>query len=268
MKVSKGMAKIIQEQLNKLLGTSLVVDGDPGKRTMAALAQVTAVPSHWEKKRQLIGFIQHVCDLNGLNAGPVDGFWGPQTEYGYEKLKEKMATGQDPKPWRDDEGIGATPTAGSWPIQTQSELEKYYGKPGENQTKVVVPYTLKIAWAPEKTVSRFTCHEKVADSISRVLTRVLDHYGEDQIALLGLDQWGGCLNVRKMRGGTKWSTHSWGMAIDWDPARNRLRWGKDKANFAKSDYDVWWKLWEEEGWVSLGRARNYDWMHVQAAKVK
>lgn len=28
-----------------------------------------------------------------------------------------------------------------------------------------------------------------------------------------------------------------------------------------------WKCWEEEGWVSLGRQRNYDRMHVQAAKL-
>ena len=25
--------------------------------------------------------------------------------------------------------------------------------------------------------------------------------------------------------------------------------------------------WEEEGWISLGRARDFDWMHVQAARL-
>lgn len=267
MKVNKDMVKLIQEQLNKRWGLSLKVDGDPGKNTMNALAQVNAIPTHWDKDRKLIGFIQHVCTVEGINAGPVDGYWGPQTEYGYEQLKVKLAAGSVPPPWRDDEGIGAAPTTNDWPIQTQSELIKFYGAVGTNQTKVVVPYSLKIAWATEKTITKFTCHEKVADSIARILTRVKDHYG-DQIEPLGLDLWGGCLNVRPMRGGTKYSTHSWGMAIDWDPTRNQLRWGKDKANFAKPEYDMWWKLWEEEGWVSLGRARNYDWMHVQAAKVK
>ncbi len=132
---------------------------------------------------------------------------------------------------------------------------------------VVVPYPLRIAWKKSQVVRRFTCHEKVADSIARVLTRVLDHYG-DQIKPLGLDLWGGCLNVRKMRGGTKYSTHSWGIAIDWDPERNRLRWDKNKANFAKPEYEKWWQLWEEEGWVSLGQEKDYDWMHIQAARVR
>ena len=82
-----------------------------------------------------------------------------------------------------------------------------------------------------------------------------------------LDLWGGCLNVRKMRGGSRYSMHSWGIAIDYDPGKNRLKWGRDRAAFAKPEYDTWWRLWEEEGWVSLGRTRNFDWMHVQAAKL-
>ena len=96
---------------------------------------------------------------------------------------------------------------------------------------------------------------------------MLEEYGEEEIVRLRLDLWGGCLNVRKMRGGTRYSMHSWGIAVDYDPDRNRLKWGRDRAAFAGPDYDVWWRFWEEEGWVSLGRTRNIDWMHVQAAKL-
>ena len=42
---------------------------------------------------------------------------------------------------------------------------------------------------------------------------------------------------------------------------------RDKATFAKPEYERWWQCWEEEGWLSLGRTRNFDWMHVQAAKL-
>lgn len=62
-------------------------------------------------------------------------------------------------------------------------------------------------------------------------------------------------------------THAWGLAIDWDPAHNKLKWGRDRARLARPEYDTWWRLWEEEGWVSLGRTRNFDWMHVQAVKL-
>lgn len=265
--ITKGVMKVIQQALNKHYSAGLVEDGIYGKNTANALLKVPVLPTHWEKERTLIGMVQHTCNLEGFDAGPVDGYWGPQTDYGYGLLKEKYTTGQAPLPWRDDEGLGATPPNQGWPIQTQNELEKYYGPVGTNQTSVVVPYPLKIAWATEKTVTKFSCHEKVADSIVWVLDRVKDHYG-DQIHELGLDLWGGCLNVRKMRGGSKWSTHAWGISIDWDPAHNRLRWGADKARLAKPEYETWWKLWEEKGAVSLGRARNYDWMHVQFSKVR
>jgi hypothetical protein len=70
-----------------------------------------------------------------------------------------------------------------------------------------------------------------------------------------------------MRGGSAWSTHAWGIAIDWNPSSNKLKWGREQATLARPEYDAWWDIWEEEGWLSLGRARNYDWMHVQAARL-
>ena len=100
-----------------------------------------------------------------------------------------------------------------------------------------------------------------------VLTKVLELYGIEEIQRLGLDVWSGCVNVRKMRGGTEWSMHSWGIAVDYDDTNNQLKWGRDKARFARPEYDKWWQCWEKEGWESLGRKKNYDWMHVQAAKI-
>lgn len=74
--------------------------------------------------------------------------------------------------------------------------------------------------------------------------------------------------MRKMRGGSKWSMHAWGIAIDIDPSNNRLRWGKDKARLARPEYDEWWQIWEGHGWTSLGRVKDYDWMHIQAARLR
>jgi hypothetical protein len=61
--------------------------------------------------------------------------------------------------------------------------------------------------------------------------------------------------------------HSWGIAFDFDPDRNQLKWDHTRASFARPEYEKWFYLWEEEGAVSLGRARDYDWMHIQFARL-
>jgi len=144
-------------------------------------------------------------------------------------------------------------------------MVQFYGPVGENQTTLVLPYTLKLAWDPTATVRRLTCHKKVAQSLHSIFEKTLKAYGEKELRKLRLDLFGGCLNVRKMRGSVNsWSTHSWGAAVDLDPNHNQLRWGKDKASFAKPAYNEFWKIVESEGWVSLGKQRNYDYMHFQA----
>ena len=35
----------------------------------------------------------------------------------------------------------------------------------------------------------------------------------------------------------------------------------------RREAEDWWRIWEEQGWTSLGRVRNFDWMHVQATKL-
>jgi hypothetical protein len=99
------------------------------------------------------------------------------------------------------------------------------------------------------------------------MERVANHYTDVQLRDMGLHLFGGSLNVRKMRGGKAYSMHSWGIAIDFDPMRNQLTWGRDRARLAKPDAVDFWKFWEQEGWVSLGRRKNFDHMHVQAAEL-
>ena len=93
------------------------------------------------------------------------------------------------------------------------------------------------------------------------MNEVLQAYGADLINDLGLDLFGGCFNHRKVRGGKRLSTHSWGIAIDWDPANNRLRWDHTRARFAGDAYADWLDIWAAYGFANLGRVRDYDWMH-------
>jgi hypothetical protein len=264
----KKKIEFIQKELNKRNRNAGDEDGLMGKDTRAAMGTVIGLPEKWTDNRKVIGCIQLLGMQQGLEVNPFDGYWGAQTDHVFESLQELEEKGELPENWRDDEDINTreatTPNPQQWPLE--SELERYYGAVGQNQTRIQLPYKHVIAWDTSQAITSFSCHEKVADSLLRVLNRVLSHYGEEKIKALGLDMFGGCLNVRKIRGGNRYSTHSWGISIDYNPAQNKLRWGKDKAQFAKPEYDMWWKCWEDEGWISLGRLKDYDWMHVQAAR--
>lgn len=155
-----------------------------------------------------------------------------------------------------------------WP--TQAEVRKFFGEPGSpacTSGKVDLPFPMYIAWDTDTTIKRFSCHAKVADALERIFKATLKHYGAGDLHKLGLDLFGGCYNYRKMRGGDSWSMHSWGIAVDLDPSNNQLRWGSDRARFARPEYVPFWNIVEAEGAVSLGRARNYDWMHFQFARL-
>jgi hypothetical protein len=107
----------------------------------------------------------------------------------------------------------------------------------------------------------------VHDAFLRVFRNILAEYGEARIAELRLNLFGGCFNVRKMKGGNAMSMHSWGIAIDLDPERNALRMNRTQATFARPEYEPFWRIVEAEGLVSLGRVREFDWMHFQAARL-
>jgi hypothetical protein len=155
----------------------------------------------------------------------------------------------------------------NWPRQYTDAFNDFYGNQGDQLVNVDWPYEHRLSWQLDRKIRRFKCHEKVRDNISRVLTNVLENYGAEEIRILRLDVWGGCFNIRPIRGGTEPSMHIWGIAMDYDPNRNKLRWNSDKAVFAREEYRRWWEFREEEEWVSLGRSRNFDWMHVQAARI-
>lgn len=198
----------------------------------------------------------------GFDPGPIDGIPGKRT-----RLAMQEALGKQAIPDRDDlRPVGGRIEGGTnWP--RQSSMERFYGPPGTNHTKIRTPYTLRLAWDLNTKINRFTINKKCAASAQAVLEEVLKHYGLSEIKRLRLDLWGGCYNNRSMRGGTRKSTHAYAAAIDFDPTRNQLRWNNKKAAFARPEYDAWWRAWEAAGWVSLGRARNFDWMHVQAVRL-
>lgn len=226
----------------------------------AVLSEDKIKSSKWDTERKLIGVEQLVYLDADLEVGPIDGLVGEQTRTARALYKAQQQNTVLPV-----QLIRDLPK-NKLIFPKQNECLKYYGNVGENQTTLKLPYKMKLAWDRSKTVSSLSCHEKVHDSMLRCFERIANSYDSAERAKLGLDLFGGCLNVRKMRGGSSWSMHSWGIAIDFDPDRNQLQWGMDRARLAKPDCETFWKIWEDEGWVSLGRSRNFDWMHVQAAR--
>ena len=149
----------------------------------------------------------------------------------------------------------------------QEDVSKFYGRVGRNQTKIVLPYRMKLAWDLDKPVKEITCHRKVAVPMQHIFEETLDHYGLDGIHDLRLDLYGGCLNIRKMRGGSRYSMHAWGIAIDIDPAHNRFKWTRNRAHLSEKEYKPFWKIVKKHGATSLGQERNFDWMHFQFARL-
>lgn len=150
---------------------------------------------------------------------------------------------------------------------TTQQATKKYGTPNETGAgyleTVVSPFPLRIAWDTDSTTSKVRCHKLIAPNLKAVLVDLLEHYGIDKIKELGIDLYGGCFNYRKMRGGSSWSKHAWGIAIDLDPARNTLKETKKTARFARAEYKPMIDIFYKHGFISLGVEKDYDWMHFE-----
>jgi len=245
------------------------IDGDYGPLTKKAVRKIQ------EKLSEL-----------GLYKASIDGDYGPKTK----KAVVKFQTMNPPlvidgiagsrtlaklfiKTIKDRENGSELPESpeptDDFPVETRDQryIRKFYGEPGpENLVRIKLPYEMRIAWNPSKTVKSIMCHKKVAKNMKKIFKETLEHYGYDRIVELGLDLYGGCYNKRRMRGANRWSLHSWGIAFDLDPAHNQLKWHKPKARLSHKEYEPFWEIVERNGATSLGRERDYDWMHFQFAK--
>jgi len=151
---------------------------------------------------------------------------------------------------------------------TDEQLIAKYGQPGDPDqlTTLHLPYPMRIAWDLTKTVTKISCHKLIADNLRAVFDDLLSHYGLPKIQELGIDLFGGCVNVRLMRGSkTKWSRHSWGTAIDLDPARNQLKENHTTARFARPEYKPMIDIFYKHGFIGLGPEQDRDWMHFEIA---
>lgn len=244
------------------------IDGVLGKQTYGAvkaiLAREAIVPAFNDNSIAMA--MQALLNKLGYEAGEVDGKWGHNSQSAFDAWAYKNEHGTRlivPRVQVSDLQISKAQAQ----MPRQKDMNSFYGAVGTNQMQIRVPFPMRLAWDTNTIVNKITVHQKIADQTLGALGDILTTYGSEKISELGLDLFGGSLNVRKMRGGTNWSMHSWGAAFDFDPARNQLRWGKDRAQFAKPEYQDYLDIWEARGATSLLRAANMDAMHIQFARI-
>lgn len=247
-------------------GAKLEADGKLGAKTLKAAETFIHAPPEWTSDRLLIALEQAYYQSKGIEVGAIDGLVGEQTRQARREFKDK-AEGT----WRDSEHIHTVDQTkyvakvSNWP--RQRDCATFFGAPGANLTRVQLPFPFRIAWDPAKTITSTMANVRVKVPLEKIWTRTLNHYTLGGIQTLRLDMFGGCFNIRKMRGGTALSMHSFGIAWDIDPERNQLKWNRGRANLDAPVYDKFWSFVEDEGGVSLGRARDFDWMHFQFARL-
>ena len=179
-------------------------------------------------------------------------------------------------------------TKPKWPYKAAG-LNEFYGNPtgangklsqawrDANIVMMPLPYEMRLAWDLSERVKRVAVHRKVAPSLTKILAsiwnearqRIKARAGYDKtteeydrltyslLEGLGLTLYGGGFNYRVKRGGSTLSTHSWGCAIDLDPARNGM--GDTTPAIPLWAVDVF----KDEGWIWGGdwKGRNCDGMH-------
>ncbi len=170
----------------------------------------------------------------------VDGFWGPKSIAACQSYLRSLM-----------------PKDANWPRASQESLQGFYGSPGDESKLVSVNVEGLGLRYDGKPVKSIRCHDKVADSLKRVLV-ALSKTHPDILA-----QYAGCFNNRPMRGGSLPSLHARGAAIDLASDTNRM--SQSWPVSADMPLEVM-EYFAAEGWVGLGWLIGRDAMHFQATQ--
>jgi hypothetical protein len=136
---------------------------------------------------------------------------------------------------------------------TSAQALKKYGDPNKQSALVVwdVPTNLEIGIIPKKIY----CNRDMVDPLSKAFQSLITtgHVSE-------LKTWDGCFNIRKKRGLTSMSLHSWGIAVDLNAFENGL-------NQTPKLSQGFVKCFTDNGFEWGGTWQRKDGMHFQLAKI-
>lgn len=137
-------------------------------------------------------------------------------------------------------------------VTSQQALKKY-GDPEKQSNMVLwdVPGYLEIGVIPKRIYCNRDMMAPLAAAFQALITT--GHVSE-------LKTWDGCFNIRKKRGLTSMSLHSWGIAIDMNAFENAL-------NMTPKFTPGFVKCFTDNGFDWGGTWQRKDGMHFQLAKI-
>jgi hypothetical protein len=143
-------------------------------------------------------------------------------------------------------------------------LAGFYGSPGPEieraLVRVPVPYEMHL-YDTQELVRYVSVHRKLEHALMRVFVHVMDRYAtHGERVEAGVTRFYGIYNPRRMRGGSRWSMHAYGAAIDLDASRNGLN--THWPTKAAMPIGVM-ECFAREGWLAAGAAWGRDAMHFQ-----
>jgi hypothetical protein len=136
---------------------------------------------------------------------------------------------------------------------TSAQALKKYGDPTKESNMIVwdVPTNLEVGVVPKKLY----CNKDLVEPLSKALKNLID---TGKIA--ELKTWDGCFNIRKKRGLSSMSLHSWGIAIDVNAAWNQL-------NMTPTLSPEFVKCFTDAGFEWGGTWQRKDGMHFQLKSI-
>lgn len=251
------------------------IDGNLGPLSLAAMASCEARhadlyrfdPTSTTDARRRVAAAQACLHQLGYSPGLVDGWDGVNTTEALNAFLFKTTNGKE-------EVIERSPQPGFTPsgtIPRQSEVEQVYGTPGPQietrLTTIELPFKLRIDFNLRQRTNKIRVHRDCAPQLERALLAIRDHYGAAEMERLGIDRYAGAYNHRKMRGGTKWSMHAYGCAIDFYAEPNGLRMTCPEALFCGAEYKAFLDIMEQNEWLPAIRLWGKDAMHFQRARL-
>lgn len=111
--------------------------------------------------------------------------------------------------------------------------------------KCPLPFLMPLDWNRSVSVKFILCHKKMSDVFEKVFSDIVD-----QGLQADMKTYGGCFAYRPQRGGTKLSTHAWGISIDLNPFENARgtsgRMSPEVVNVFQSNGFKWGGDWQGE----------------------